>query len=180
MYCHDLQSLLDSFQALKPVWIKFKDYSEIKGFICSIDLPKDRFAVVGMNADPDFEDIHRDLVISEVIEVDDLPYPIEPGGKYIIYVDDLRTGDPEKKNQIIVKSVGEAKALFKKIDQIGAEIECVDLDHDLGSYEPFGGDAIKLMEYMLEENCLYPVKIHTANSSAADAMEQLRDRYWPK
>ena len=61
---------------------------------------------------------------------------------------------------------------------IGAEIEYVDLDHDLGDYYSDGGDAIKLLDWLAERETFYPVEIHTANPVGRANMERMLARYW--
>jgi len=55
----------------------------------------------------------------------------------------------------------------------------LDLDHDLGDYAQFGGDAIKILDYLAEREIFYPIEIHTANPVGRANMERMIDRYWP-
>lgn len=92
-----------------------------------------------------------------------------------IWVDDIRKV-PE--GYIGTKSVAETIELIEKIEKEGGEIELLDLDHDLGDYVQFGGDAIKILDYLAEHEKFYPIKIHTANPVGRANMERMIKRYW--
>ena len=93
-----------------------------------------------------------------------------------IWVDDAREV-PE--GYIGTKSVNETIMLIEKIENEGGKIGLLDLDHDLGDYAQFGGDAIKILDYLAEYEKFYPVKIHTANPVGRANMERMIHRYWP-
>lgn len=78
----------------------------------------------------------------------------------------------------LARSVNEAKRLIQYCEEHEIEIEVLDLDHDLGDYYPDGGDAIKLLDWLVEQECFYPVKIHTANPVGRVNMIRLIERYW--
>ena len=54
----------------------------------------------------------------------------------------------------------------------------LDLDHDLGDFANQGGDAIKLLDWLVERETFYPVEIHTANPVGRANMESVLARYW--
>ena len=58
-------------------------------------------------------------------------------------------------------------------------IELLDLDYDLGDYAQYGGDAIKILDYLAERETFYPIAIHTANPVGRANMERMIERYWP-
>lgn len=93
-----------------------------------------------------------------------------------IYVDDVR---PVPEGYIGTKSVNETIALIEYIEENGAIIDCIDLDHDLGDYAWLGGDAIKILDYLVMEEKYYPIKIHTANPVGRANMERMINRFWP-
>ena len=93
-----------------------------------------------------------------------------------IYVDDLRPVPP---GYIGVKSVNEAIRLIQKIEQNDGSIDVIDLDHDLGDYVSDGGDAIRILDYLVERETYYPIAIHTANPVGRQNMERLIKRFWP-
>lgn len=92
-----------------------------------------------------------------------------------IWVDDLRPVPPGYEG---CKSVEETIALIEEIEMAGGEIELLDLDHDLGDYAQFGGDAIKILDYLAERETFYPIEIHTANPVGRANMERMIERFW--
>jgi len=96
--------------------------------------------------------------------------------KVKIWVDDIR---PVPKGFEGTKSVDETIALIEEIEVEGGEVELLDLDHDLGDYAQFGGDAIKILDYLAERETYYPIAIHTANPVGRANMERMINRFWP-
>lgn len=99
----------------------------------------------------------------------------EKNTSFKIYVDDVR---PVPQGYIGTKSVDETIALIEYIEENGATIECLDLDHDLGDYACFGGDAINILDYLVMEEKFYPILIHTANPVGRANMERMINRFW--
>ena len=64
-----------------------------------------------------------------------------------IWLDDLR---PAPWGYESARSVNEAKTLIREAERNGIEIEVLDLDHDLGDFANQGGDAIKLLDWLVE------------------------------
>lgn len=95
--------------------------------------------------------------------------------KVKIWVDDIR---PVPIGYEGTKSVDETIALIEEIEAEGGEIELIDLDHDLGDYVKYGGDAIKILDYLAERETSYPIAIHTANPVGRANMERMIERYW--
>ena len=95
--------------------------------------------------------------------------------KVKIYVDDIR---PVPEGYIGTKSVNETIVLIQQIEADGGEIVLLDLDHDLGDYAKDGGDAIKILDYLVEHETLYPVAIHTMNPVGAENMRRVIRRNW--
>lgn len=93
-----------------------------------------------------------------------------------IWVDDIR---PVPMGYEGTKSVDEIIALIEEIEAEGGKIELLDLDHDLGDYAQYGGDAIKILDYLAERETFYPIVIHTANPVGRANMERMIERYWP-
>lgn len=91
-----------------------------------------------------------------------------------IWVDDLR---PVPMGYEGTKSVDETIALIEVIEAEGGEIELLDLDHDLGDFAQYGGDAIKILDYLAERETFYPIAIHTANPVGRANMERMIERY---
>ena len=89
-----------------------------------------------------------------------------------IWLDDIR---PAPEGYIWCKSVNSAKRM---IESAGENISVLDLDHDLGDYAYDGGDGIKLLDWLLETQRFYPIRIHTMNPVGRENMVLLVKRYW--
>lgn len=92
-----------------------------------------------------------------------------------IWLDDLRPAPPR---YVAVQSVNQAIELIKKAEAESIDVEILDLDHDLGDFCNDGGDAIKLLDWLVERGTFYPVKLHTANPVGRLNMERMLARYW--
>lgn len=101
---------------------------------------------------------------------------VKKGTKIKIWVDDIRD---TPKGYVGTKSVDETILLIEKVEAMGGEIELLDLDHDLGDFAQYGGDAIKILDYLVEREKFYPIKIHTANPVGRANMERTIRRHWP-
>lgn len=105
-----------------------------------------------------------------------------------LWVDDVR---PAPEGYVWVKSVNEAKTrieafeacisrymdrghkAFLERDYVARnacykmandmDIVLIDIDHDAGDYASFGGDYIKLLDWLEETNRNYPIRIHSMN-----------------
>ena len=87
-------------------------------------------------------------------------------------------GPKEVKRVIGMNATYEARTLIREAERNGIEIEVLDLDHDLGDFANQGGDAIKLLDWLVERETFYPVEIHTANPVGRANMESVLARYW--
>lgn len=114
--------------------------------------------------------------LEKIEKVERWDFDIKTGDSFKIYVDDLRS---VPSGYIGTKSVKETVALIEKIEANGGTIECLDLDHDLGEFAWLGGDAIKILDYLVSEEKFYKIFIHTANPVGKANMERMIKRYWP-
>lgn len=176
MYSHDFQKVMDRFHSMLPAQIWLKDDSVLIGYIAEIDIKAGSFNVLGMTED----EFYTGISIGDVVGVEDIDYAIEPGRSIVLYVDDVRKGHPDVENVVIVKSVREAMYVIDYALEVGADIELIDLDHDLGDYEPFGGDAINLVYYLAEKELYYPIAVHSSNPTGRANIMAVVERYWPK
>ena len=96
--------------------------------------------------------------------------------RYIkIYLDDIRKAP---NGYIQVYSVNQAIKMIEKAENNNDIIEILDLDHDLGDFSNDGGDAIKLLDWLVERNTLYPIKLHTANPVGRANMQRMINKFW--
>lgn len=96
-----------------------------------------------------------------------------------LYLDDTRPIPPGYSH--LAKSVNDAIDIIEFIELNNAErIELLDLDHDLGDYTSNGGDGICLLDYLVNRETFYPIKLHTMNPVGKTNMEKILSRYWVK
>ena len=88
-----------------------------------------------------------------------------------LWIDDVR---PAPKGWIHLKTVEAAIDFISKHDDIAV----ISIDHDAGDYVDDGGDYIKLLDWMVETERFYPVKLHTMNPVGRESMQRMIDRYW--
>ena len=93
-----------------------------------------------------------------------------------IWLDDIREAPVGYTH---THSVNETKQVIEDYEQQGIKITIIDLDHDLGDYAIDGGDAIKLVLWLVETERFYPIKLHTMNPVGRQNMQAIIDRYWP-
>jgi len=102
-----------------------------------------------------------------------------------IWLDDIRNIPKEitvtYKEHYTKHSVNEVKNCLQIFEKQGKTDFILDLDHDLGEYAKYGGDAIKLVLWLIEtgrNNSHYKLLFHTANPVGRENMEALYKRYW--
>ena len=88
-----------------------------------------------------------------------------------IWLDDIR---PAPNGYVHCKSVNQAKKyILSYCPQVTNQDIFLDLDHDLGDYYKDGGDAVKLLDWLEEQNLVnarYFFHLHTANPVGAENM----------
>lgn len=89
-----------------------------------------------------------------------------------IWLDDIR---PSPKGYMWCKSVNRVIWLIQTTIE---DIEVIDCDHDLGDYASDGGDGIKLLDWLAENELYYPIKLHTMNPVGRANMKIIILRYW--
>ena len=84
-----------------------------------------------------------------------------------LWIDDVR---PAPEGYVWCRTVDDAKVtIFKYSNRIDwdnnlvDDIELIDIDHDAGDYAIFGGDYIKLLDWLEETGRNYPIHIHSMN-----------------
>ena len=96
-----------------------------------------------------------------------------------IWIDDVR---PAPIGYKWCKSVIDAKALIERCELYSTiipnlwEIEVIDLDHDAGEYAVYGGDYIKLLDWLEETERNYPIRIHSQNPVGRENMRRIIER----
>lgn len=77
-----------------------------------------------------------------------------------IWVDDVR---PAPEGYYWAQSVNDAKAALLLSERYNVTIELLDLDHDAGDFVEYGGDFIKILDWMEETGRSCPIRIHSMN-----------------
>ena len=97
-----------------------------------------------------------------------------------LWIDDVR---PAPEGYIWVKDVNTAKKKIEKWEYLyrltgdrNMEIEVIDIDHDAGFYATFGGDYIKLLDWLEETHRNYPIRIHSMNPVGVQNMRAIIER----
>jgi hypothetical protein len=91
-----------------------------------------------------------------------------------LWIDDVR---PAPEGYTWIKSVNAAKYLILSAEQqFNIKIEVIDTDHDAGNYAQYGGDYIKLLDWLEETGRNYPIHIHSMNPVGVANMRRIIQR----
>ena len=90
-----------------------------------------------------------------------------------LFVDDIR---PAPDGYIWALSVTSAKNDILRYERMGEPLELIDIDHDAGEYFQYGGDYIKLLDWLEETGRNYPIHIHSANPVCVANMRRIIQR----
>ena len=75
-----------------------------------------------------------------------------------IWVDDIR---PTPKGYISFKTVDDTIEYLSSIDL--SLVEVLDIDHDSGDYYQYGGDYIRILDWLEYKQISIPISIHSGN-----------------
>lgn len=93
-----------------------------------------------------------------------------------LWIDDVR---PAPEGYIWCHSVFRAmKEIIINEDRIAngydeTPIQLIDIDHDAGEFVQYGGDYIKLLDWLEETNRNYPIRIHSMNPVGRENMRAI-------
>ena len=97
-----------------------------------------------------------------------------------LWVDDIR---PAPEGYVWRRSVEETKRIIEYCELCVNDtnplvvetytIELIDLDHDAGDFVQYGGDYIKLLDWLEETGRNYPIRIHSMNPVGAENMRRI-------
>lgn len=98
-----------------------------------------------------------------------------------LWIDDER---PAPEGYRWIRTVDEAKEVitdYQLMYKISGgkpyyTIELIDMDHDAGDYVNYGGDYIKLLDWLEAMGWNYPIRIHTGNSVGRENMRRIIQR----
>lgn len=87
-----------------------------------------------------------------------------------IWVDDVR---PAPEGYHWVKTVNGAIIQIESLENRNENIDLIDVDHDAGGYSIWGGDYIKLLDWLEETGRNYPIRIHSMNPVGRENMRAI-------
>lgn len=92
-----------------------------------------------------------------------------------LWIDDVR---PAPVGYEWVKTVDQAKMVIDINERLvgTSVIELIDIDHDAGDYAQYGGDYIKLLDWLEETGRNYPIHIHSMNPVGIQNMRAIIQR----
>ena len=88
-----------------------------------------------------------------------------------IWVDDMRL--PPSDEWMHMYSVEGTIRLLERLRELGITVEVISLDHDAGAYAMYGGDYIKILDWLEETGRNYPIHLHTANPVGKENMRRI-------
>lgn len=92
-----------------------------------------------------------------------------------LWIDDVRPA-PNTTEYLVAPSVNIAKTFIKNYEDCEDPFELIDIDHDAGDWTPYGGDYIKLLDWLEETGRNYPIIIHSMNSVGVANMRAIIER----
>lgn len=93
----------------------------------------------------------------------------------ILWIDDVRPA-PNTKEYLVAPSVNIAKTFIEMSENQNSPFELIDIDHDAGDWAEFGGDYIKLLDWLEETGRNYPIHIHSMNPVGVANMRAIIER----
>ena len=92
-----------------------------------------------------------------------------------LWIDDVR---PEPDGYIWAKSVIQAQNIIEYFEDLygSPSVELIDTDHDAGDFAQYGGDYIKLLDWLEETGRNYPIRIHSMNPVGRENMRVIIKR----
>ena len=98
-----------------------------------------------------------------------------------LWIDDVR---PAPEGYVWIKTVNEAKLVITCVNRMFdiacpknlPTIEFIDIDHDAGDYAFYGGDYIRLLDWLEENNYNYPIHIHSMNPVGVENIRRIIQR----
>lgn len=91
-----------------------------------------------------------------------------------LWLDDVRPAPYDY--EYTARSVDAAKMMIQSAEELGVKLELLDCDHDLGDYSKYGGDGIKLLDWLEQTNRNYTIRIHSMNVVGIENMRRIIKR----
>lgn len=101
-----------------------------------------------------------------------------------LWIDDIRN-PPQfvykntNVNWTQVKSVKEAIYYIQYMESIGHPYDLISTDHDAGEFVKYGGDYVRLLDWLEETGRNYPIHIHSMNVVGVQNMRAIiQKNHW--
>lgn len=88
-----------------------------------------------------------------------------------IWVDDIR--EAPDNSYLAIRSVNDCISQIENCEKSGDKIVVIDIDHDAGDYNIYGGDYIRILDWLEETNRNYPIRIHSMNPVGVENMRRI-------
>ena len=88
-----------------------------------------------------------------------------------LWLDDVRPSPFDYEYTAL--SVNAAKMMIESAEELGVKLELIDCDHDLGEYSKYGGDGVRLLDWLEETGRDYPIRIHSKNPVGVENMRRI-------
>lgn len=93
-----------------------------------------------------------------------------------LWIDDCR---PAPDGYFWLLTVEDTILTILACEELGDKIEVIDIDHDAGNYVKYGGDYIKLLDWLEATGRNYPIRIHSMNAVGRENMLRIcRKNNW--
>jgi hypothetical protein len=73
-------------------------------------------------------------------------------------------------------SVQMAKSIINTSEEKNKKYDLISLDHDAGDLARFGGDYIRILDWLEETGRNYPIRIHSQNPAGVENMRRIIQR----
>lgn len=95
-----------------------------------------------------------------------------------IWVDDMRM--PPSEEWLHMYTTEGTIRLLERLRELEVIVEVMSLDHDAGDYAEYGGDYIKILDWMEASGYSCPMHFHTANVVGRQNMMRICEHNaWP-
>ena len=87
-----------------------------------------------------------------------------------LWIDDVR---PAPEGWVHAYTVPQAAHLIETYEKMLNPFELIDIDHDAGDYAQYGGDYIRLLDWLEATGRNYPIRIHSMNPVGIENMRRI-------